>query len=1753
MSDVSTLALVGTLMALWGGMCVTTHLGAVQEPGLLDGSRGLCFACWILDLVCWLGAQTRFRQLVGNGLLGIGGRGSRFACWWMDLVCWSGARARFCQLVGTSGFEDHLRSGGSCSGVAKPSFCGRYLSIFVILALACRVGEAAVPGPSSSNVPSWSLGVCNPSGLLHKGHLLCNQVDVWAVSETHLSLAAYRRFRNELRSHGSDFQWCVPGVHVPCRSTVSDVGAWSGVAVISQWPTRSLPADWNYALAASGRLVCTTTYLHGLWVSGVTMYGTPCGPTHPNAKATTNALLTAAVARIGQSHGPRYVCSDWNHDLDTLEAYDLLTSLGFVEVQTLHFDKTGVHPQPTCKLKTQRDFLFLSPELQNIFDTCSVHHDMWPDHSPVVAHFRGGQREMIRTPWPIPFAIPWDQLKDREEGLFVDFAYPHDPTAQYGKLWQDVEQKAQTRAKKHGRPLPLSSLGRGQRTSPAVVSAVAPPVVIGRKGDLQPNYYGSSWQHAHMFRQVRRLQSYVRLVQVLVPGVTHTEHRASLWRAICLAPGFPPSFSEWWSDRSSHSLVRILPIDPPAYDVAVEIFAFVETATRNFEKHLNRHRAYHTKLRRGHDMRQVYAAVKKDPPIPVETLIQSNKAIVRQIDHDDVAVELEAETPWFPDQPILHQGRTLDTIYVTEDKLWLSSIEGIEPGHVLVQSRGLGKLSEIFAAFVEQWSQRWCRHDLVPDSQWSSIVDFASRVLRPIHAPEVVWNRDVVQALFRSKRKVTSCGVDGVTRMDLLALQAPHLDSVLSLYQRVEHDGMWPQQVLIGAVRSLAKCESPGGVNDFRPVTILGLLYRVWGSAHARHWIRHLDSILDPHMYGSRIGCQAAHVWRYVLDQVEWSHVTGAPLAGVILDLTKAFNTIPRYPTFAVAKLLGIHSSTLHGWAGALGQLERRFVVRGSYSPPVRSTCGMPEGCALSCLGMILLNQIFHTWMAAGSTRCVPISYVDNWELVLNDPSHAVEALARAEEFTRAWDLTLDRQKTCAWGTDRDTRSHLRRNGFVVVSDVKDLGAHLVFSKQLRNHTVLSRISQLDDFWAKLYGARGTLVQKLRAIKTAAWPRALHGISAVQLGLKHFGGLRSSYMKSLRFAKPGANPMLQLLLDGFAMDPQLYAIWRTVLDFRALGSDANQLSTLDLIGSGVASAQATVSEVLCHRLHQLGWTLATQGHIVDRFGKLNLATGNLVEVQLRISWAWLQVVAHSVSSRLDFHFFASVHVEATRCGIRKFPLADQCALRAVMNGTTFTNRHAYHWSDNGSCACPECGMDDDLHHKYWQCPFVQDLVESVSPDVRQVVEELPSCMVDRGWTCRPKIWNAWIQALVDLPMDFAFSPVAVPTEGELDLFTDGSCFWGENQDFRVAAWAVCVGNRFEVASDSPSFSIVTSSHLPGLVQTAYRAELAAVYAALCFAKSQGRSCRVWSDCEAVVKKFRKLTQGHGRLGPNSLHSDLWMLILEEQQRLPQLEVVVAKVSAHVSLHETETQVDHWLAIGNSTVDAVAKSTNADRAPSFWRLWSQVAVESQKAEYLADAVRQHMVQVNRRWYERSQGVAQPEVPVTRQAKELTRWFHDNGPVQVVNPRFRKLFGLDIQGRMVHWWNSLLDHGSEELHWVSYTQLYIDWQLTERHPGVLKLRGVWHDGGAIGAAPEQYSFRCRSKWFRLLTQQWSRDVGSTFARGTTRPFSPWLSCHVGCASLPVRKSRLEAVDHWLAKTLAGPVLGLGAALDQLPPAW
>ena len=441
------------------------------------------------------------------------------------------------------------------------------------------------------------------------------------VSETHLSQVGRRSFVKMMQRHATQYTSFQFGHDVLPRSEVSDFGRWTGVGVLSRWPTRRLDHDWSPLLHATGRICVNTSFIHGHWISGCVVYAPPTGQTHGNAKHTADAILRVGLARLLQLAGPRYFGGDWNHDHHKLETVGILRQLGWVDIQDLNLTCWGIAPQATCRGKTRRDFLFLSPELACMFRSCSLYTWSWTDHCALVGTFACNPLDLERFPWPRPDAIDWSRFQNRPESPTFSFLEADDVSQCYAAFWKSTEEAVRLEAVRCGKPLPDRCFGRGQRTRPSATTFQVTPLRVGRAGDVRPSFLGFSHVHRLWFRQLRRLESFCRLVRHGVHCWNALEHRAFLWTSILNANGFRDGFSDWWVAQG-HAIAfgLFIPEFPPPYVLAQKVFAAFQTVVADFESHLKQQQRYKAKLTKTKSIGALHKEVRRDPPEPVSVL-----------------------------------------------------------------------------------------------------------------------------------------------------------------------------------------------------------------------------------------------------------------------------------------------------------------------------------------------------------------------------------------------------------------------------------------------------------------------------------------------------------------------------------------------------------------------------------------------------------------------------------------------------------------------------------------------------------------------------------------------------------------------------------------------------------------------------------------------------------------------------------------------------------------------------------------------------------------------------------------------------------------------------------------------------------------------------------------------------------------------------------------------------------------------------
>ena len=1620
---------------------------------------------------------------------------------------------------------------------------------FVLVLMMCRIGEARVPGPDSD---TWTLGIVNPSGLQGKYHVLDSvNAEVLAISETHLSAQAKRGLAYSFRSHKSRFKHVLTGAPMAPRSLSSDAGQWAGVAFASAYPCRTIAAPWPSDLYETGRIQFAAFHTPSDWISGAVIYGYPEGKTHTNAHAKTEAILDFAWTRLQAQTGPRFMAGDWNFTPDRLQLVSHMQAAGWVEVQDHARSLTGQAVVPTCKQTTRKDFLWMSPELALGFTALRIDPQVFADHSVLLATFVGGKAHLERFVWPCPQPIAWTSVPDLPTP--VCFACPLDPTAQYADLWRQKEALAEAALAHEWSP---AMAGRGQQTKPRRVVGRLAPLRQGRMDDVQPGFFGFSALHVKRFKQLRRLQNYCRWADNHAANHTSDSlHGIGLWNSILHASGFGVSFSSWWPSRC-----YVSPLDPPAIPpfcpsplVARQVYDALLADVRLLEQRLTMAKKAHRVAHHDRDHQLVFRDVARPVAAPVETLVHRVEAKVAFVDQSECAIELDRSVHVLPDEPVWVSGQVHEVIHAEGDKVWVHDVTTVQVNDVCVQTKPVGDLQALFDAFHEQWRLRWCRHDGVPFSRWQELLDFARQIIRPTAVPHLAVDSALLQAEVHRKKKRAATGLDGVSRSDLVMADPATLASLTKVYQRAETDGAWPAQLVAGKVHSLAKTESASTVGDYRPITIFGLPYRAWSSIQSRHLLAFADQWVDDSVFGNRRGRQASDLWLQLLTQIEQAYTSSTGLAGISADIEKCFNCIPRFPALCLAVLVGTPHEVTTAWSGALASMCRHFKVRESFSSGFLTSTGLAEGCGLSVFGMLLVDHLFACWLRFQAPPVHCLTYVDDWQTITRDVDYTVRQLELVEQFAALIDLTVDRKKTFGWATCPDMRRLMRDKGIRVLHHARELGGHMGISKQYTNCTVAQRIAALGDFWVQLRSSNARYKAKVYMLRAVAWPRGLHAISSAPIGDQTWLALRRSAVKALGWQRPGVNPAVLLSLVEPMVDPQFVAISWTFrslraqcpLDFWAVNVSPLAHGDLDLPPNAPAS-------IALQRVQALGFQVDRAGCVIDQFGSFCLHTCNITEVDLRLQWAWKLVVAQKVSHRLDFNGLWQVDLAATRKALAALGPDDQALYRLGLAGGLYTESYKAKWTDQADC-CHWCGQPDTLKHRFWECPQHGDLRASLAPDVLLVLDQLPPVMSLRGWALLPPTWHSWIQLLVNLPPCSLGTSVGFAKGVWNHVFTDGSCLFQSCPLYRCAAWSATLVPAFCSSWTPGGTRLVGASYLPGICQTAFRAELFAVAFTLHQAAEQGAPVKIWTDCLGVIAKYNLLVRGHKKLNPNRSNADLWAWVLQSADRLGRQYIELCKVPAHRPLSSATTRFEAWMFFNNDIADRAARMANQARPPCFWDIWEAHAQATGVAATLFQQVQALHLAVGRRQVQSqvSDEPGDPDSGPVRHTREFVTVFERGSWNGSLLPKVTRLYGTSVMQKINKWFMARLAPSADVV-WVSFAQLYLDFQMSVGHPGPLRVQNHWIDADQRPyLAVETFSFKQRTKWFRQCLKHLWKEAALTVGLEQCRPRSVAIHAFLPSASLPWDTHALAVVDEWLGAHLRDPCAREASALNSLPP--
>ena len=312
---------------------------------------------------------------------------------------------------------------------------------------------------------------------------------------------------------------------------------------------------------------------------------------------------------------------------------------------------------------------------------------------------------------------------------------------------------------------------------------------------------------------------------------------------------------------------------------------------------------------------------------------------------------------------------------------------------------------------------------------------------------------------------------------------------------------------------------------------------------------------------------------------------------------------------------------------------------------------------------------------------------------------------------------------------------------------------------------------------------------------------------------------------------------------------------------------------------------------------------------------------------MRAALAWTHVVSKCVAHRpglIDLHLSDPVH---TRKYLKGLSPCDRALMHKALNGTHVTQDGLKYCKKSDDDVCKFCGSSDSRFHRFWICPYFDEMRADVPPSLIAMLPRLPTFLTEYGWSLQPMTMRRWYSLLTAVEVQ----PFCVPgpRDGTLQLFTDGSCIHQSFAEVRFAAWAVISAT----ADDEVEGVVLDCGHLPGLIQNAYRAEIFAVLRAVRAAHSMRCSAMIWSDCEGVVKRVRTLLKG-GSPRVNSPNYDLWVFLAQAIADAEPCHFDITYVASHKG-DNAVSPFEDWCFRNNTWADRTAVRMNYNRTSEFW--------------------------------------------------------------------------------------------------------------------------------------------------------------------------------------------------------------------------
>ena len=154
-------------------------------------------------------------------------------------------------------------------------------------------------------------------------------------------------------------------------------------------------------------------------------------------------------------------------------------------------------------------------------------------------------------------------------------------------------------------------------------------------------------------------------------------------------------------------------------------------------------------------------------------------------------------------------------------------------------------------------------------------------------------------------------------------------------------------------------------------------------------------------------------------DEVELAYEEQTPRVGIVLDLKKCYNTIPRTPIAELFRRAGIPEAYIRALTRMYKDMRRVIEAAGTAGRTHASTTGVAEGCSMSVAAMTVLTMFVVKALhhQPELQTALAICYADNWSVITRAFHTLTQAFETLAAIVEALKMAISPEKSWTWAT----------------------------------------------------------------------------------------------------------------------------------------------------------------------------------------------------------------------------------------------------------------------------------------------------------------------------------------------------------------------------------------------------------------------------------------------------------------------------------------------------------------------------------------------------------------------------------------------------------------------------------------------------------------------------------------------------------------------------------------------------------------